>query len=306
MKILKKILIGFFFAVFLTFLGAYLSIQLFAKDYIQARLGQSFNQKIHLDSVTYHFPVGFKATNISVEDFLIIKRMYVQFNPGTLFEDNIEISQLELVDPSMVFTQRPAAEAAAETPPVKTEPIENTVSNRRTYTIKKMIINNGLLNYINKGASQPVMIEMTHLKGQLLGLNVPLISQQTQFSLEALTDIKNTPFAKNQISAKGWIDLVKKDLKGTVDVLDQKGQDQMKVKLDAVNNELSVDGVIKLKASQVNDSASLIINQFVQDGKSGQDIQLEAGFSFKRKLDDFRLDTLQVPFNGVVVSADTP
>ena len=299
-------MIGLFFAVILTLFGTYLYIQIFAKNYIQARLGQSLQQEIHLDSVSYHFPAGLKATNISVEDFLIIKRMYVQFNPGTLFEDNIEISQLELVDPSMVLTQEPAADTAVETPPAKTEPIDNTVSNQRTYTIRKIIINNGLLNYINKGAGQPVMIEMSHLKGQLLGVTLPLISQQTQFSLEAMTDIKNAPFAKNQILARGWIDLIKKDLKGTVDVLDQKGHDQMKVKLDAVNNELSVDGVIKLKASQVNDSASVIANQLIQGGEKEQDLQLEAGFSFKRKLDDFRLDTLQIPFTGVVVSAGTP
>ncbi|MGE0267867.1 MAG: hypothetical protein AB7S78_05385 [Candidatus Omnitrophota bacterium] len=267
---------------------------------------KSLHRQVHLDHISYHFPSGFKATNVSVDDYLTIKRMYVQFNPKTLFEKNIEIVQLELVDPTMVLTQKSGPAITEEAPNANPASADNSTGNKYTYSIKKVIINNGLLNYINKKTSQPVIVEMTHLKGQLLNLEIPITSHQIQYSLEAMTNIKNTPFEKNMIYAKGWIDLARKDLQGTINVRDPKGHDQMKVKLDAVNNDLSVDGVIKLKASQINDSASVIMNQLIQDGDENQDLQLEAGFSFKRKLDDFRLDDLKIPFNGVVRSTDAP
>lgn len=308
MKILKKILIGLVLTVFLVFIGIYLYIQFSARDFIQARLTKSLNQQIHLDDVSYHFPSGLKATNVSINDFLTIKRMYVQFNPKTLFENNIEISQMELVDPTMVLTQKSASDTSGETAITEPAAADTREPNKYTYSVKKVIINNGLLNYINKktNQNQPIIIEMTHLRGQLLNLDLPITSHQTQYNFEAMTNIKNTPFEKTQVSVKGWIDLARKDLKGTIHVRDQKGHDQMKVNLEAVNNDLSVDGVIKLKASQINDSASVIMNQLIQDGDEPQDLQLEAGFSFKRQLDDFRLDNLKIPFNGVVISADTP
>ncbi len=290
--------------------GLIVYVQFTSRNFIQTKLSEALHQPVQVGHVLYHFPFGFRVVNLNVGDFLSVKRMYVQFNPKTIFENNIEISEIELINPTMMISQQAVAASVTSTEttvPVGIEafvPSENPLVQKYIYHIQKIIVNDGLLNYVNKGAEQPVTVEISHLNGQLTDVKFPLRTSQTKFNLDGTMNVKNTPFVNNQISAKGWTDLSSQDSQGIVSVRDQKGVEQLTVNLAVLNKELSVYGKIKINASQVNNSAAIIVNQLAQEGEGNQDLRLEAGFSFKRKLSDFRLDDLQIPFQGAIVSPD--
>ena len=305
-----KWLFGFLLlAAVILAVGAYVYLQYFAKDVIQNKLSSILAQDVSIAAVSLHLPFGLKLDQVDIPTIGLSERMYVVPNWASVFNKTVEIQSVEFVGLKIKYNQlkivdqnqnsaeesniHSQVQASGENQPARTA--------SATVLIRKVIINNGNL-YYSRGDDKFVhSVYISSLRGQILDVRLPMSSSRLNFRFEATTSVPGTPIMHSRLTGKGWMNLTKKDLEGKIGVYNQKGVNQLSADIVSVNNQVSVDGVVKFKSDDAvfwSKDKPRSFEKMLYNLVGEQSLSVVTNFSFETQLDDFGIE--QVAFSGKV------
>lgn len=326
MMIIRRIFNGLLIGLIVLAAGLLLSIHLFARNTLQDKLSAVFNRPVIIAGVSYHFPFGLKLSQFSVGDFVSIDRVYLQVKPATIFGDTIRLTQFDLINPVLVLQDRelswtgnggvPAAgETEAEPEPEAEDVAEEAGSGpRRLYDIGRVNVINGRLNIVQSQGKPPLKVELTNVRGRFNAVAVPWRARRMPFRFEANAgmNILRSRLTSRPAIGKGWIDPRRQRLEGELFLQDPNGADQMNMTLLIGDNQLSVDGNLHTDLAATPEPRTegevwdQIARPVVQQLTDGQGVRFDTKFSVRDRLDEFRLDTMVIAFEGVAFQPDDP
>ncbi|MBZ0165507.1 MAG: hypothetical protein K8I00_01780, partial [Candidatus Omnitrophica bacterium] len=180
----------------------------------------------------------------------------------------------------------------------------------KTYKIGKVRITNGRLDIVQTSGQSPLKIELANVRGSFWNVQAPWGPGQIDFKCEASANILNGPLAPRQVTGRGWIDPHRQDIHGNIFFRDPDGREQLSLELRAGDNELKIDGVLKMEIAESEEempqesTVEKMLSQAMAQAAEGESVQLETRFSVREKLDEFRLDRLKVEFQGAATAPD--
>ncbi|MDP2939536.1 MAG: DUF748 domain-containing protein [Candidatus Omnitrophota bacterium] len=312
MKKLKKILL----IIVIIFLLAFVILSVFvafrgksiAKDLMQ----KSLNRKVELESIKARFPFSIEINNLNIENLVTAKRIIITPSIIGFVSGRLGLNQMQLIDPEFFLVRN---EDASWNLPVS--------KGKGKVFIAGIIIKNGILNLIDKRV-EPSGFSFK-VKEIELNLHTSLLSTSplnVSFFLKANVPSKDEK-TTGTISADGWINWLKKDMKGEIKLTDldalaflpyyekylpsslKSGRIFFNSDLIAKNNDLNADCHLKVEdlmfeKKDEEKSPAVSFLDIVTGGLKNENQEITLDFTVKTKLDEPRIDVAKL--TGSVVA----
>lgn len=276
MSTLKKIFIGCIVIVVLTAVAASIYVKVYGRSLLEQAISRSLGKEVRMDSVGYQFPFGVRAGNVRIEPDFSAGEVLAQFAPASL-----------LAEP------------------------------RR---ITRLVVNGGTYSYAG-GGENPLRFRVEDIRLEAGDILIPPASVHTNFKFwgrlvqpagsppqgtSGLREEKN-PLSGSRVESSGWVDWVKKDLEGTLQVVEPGGRAGLTARAVSQNNDMTVTGDLKMNSlppgltQKAGDKASAV-SDVIFGALSSMGVEVGAQFSFKTRMDDLQISN--VAFSGKVVADD--
>ncbi|MBI5024807.1 MAG: hypothetical protein HZC18_07425 [Candidatus Omnitrophica bacterium] len=167
--------------------------------------------------------------------------------------------------------------------------------------VTRVVVNGGVYSYIGRGENpMRFRVEDIHLAaGELL---IPLSPVHTNFKFDGHLAQERNPLSGSRVESSGWVDWVKKDMEGTLRVVDPSGHAGLTAQAVSRNNDMTVTGDLKMTSlpavTRSTDAAA--INELISGVLSAAGVEIGARFSFKTKMDDLQISN--IAFSGKVIA----
>ena len=220
------LLIIFFFIAFFFSLHAFVNLK--GKDLLIAKLEQAFGRKATIGNLSTSFPFNLRVKNIEVENLLKVERIVVGGGVIDILRKSLYFSHLRVTRPEINLERSLPAVAIppADKPAAVIQPnLNNAVSPKEKkfisthFSVGRFIVNDGTVNFTDKTVGdKPLKIKIKAINLRLVNLNVKDHKlQASSFNFKA-----KVPWQEGQeegsLSADGWINPVKKNMKAKIAV----------------------------------------------------------------------------------------
>lgn len=321
MKTITRTFYGLLILLVVLASAGLLAIPFFGRDLLQDKLSAAFRRPVAVSGISYHFPFGLKLRQLTVGDFVNIDRIYLQVNPSTLFGDTVRLTQLDLIDPVVVLEDRalswkpdpdghPSAEQAEEE---EAQTVAGT-GPRRLLDIGRVNVINGRLDIVQSQGQPALKVELTNVRGRFDAVAVPWRARRMPFRFEANAGMNflRSELTQRPAIGKGWVDPRRQLLEGELVLQDPNGADQMNMILHIGDNTLTVEGNVhtdlaaapqaRTEGEVWDQVARPVVKQLTDD----RGVRFDTQFFVRDKLDEFRLDTMEIEFKGIAFQPDPP
>jgi len=235
MKIWIKALLILFIASSLCLIGLHLFINLKGKDLLIQKLEEATERKVTIGNLTTAFPINILVKDLEIKGLLKIDDVYASLGFVDLSRRSPGLSLLKLNHPELTVERKAAAQPvpAPVTPPEanlpqksETKPADPLPAVKRPFIlpvfyIDRFIVNNGTFTFIDKFAEN----EEISIKAQNLNIKVDNLnlshggSRITYFELKGKMPWREGS-EEGKIELEGWINIIKKDMRATVNIQD--------------------------------------------------------------------------------------
>lgn len=169
--------------------------------------------------------------------------------------------------------------------------------------ITRLVVNGGTYNYIGRGEN-PLRFRVENIRLEAGDILIPLASVHTNFKFLGRLAQEKNPLSGSRVESSGWVDWVKKDMEGTLRVVEPGGHAGLTAQAVSKNNDMTVTGDLKMTSlpsvAQSRDAAA--VNELISGVLSAAGVEIGAQFSFKTKMDDLQISN--VAFSGKVVAGE--
>ena len=266
MNTLKKIFIGCVIVILLATVAASIYVKLYGKALLEAELSRSLKKEVRLETIAYQFPFGVRAGNVRIDPDFSAGEVLAQFAPESLFAEPRRVT--------------------------------------------RVIVNGGTYSYPGRGEN-PLRFRVEDIRLEAGDILIPLASVHTNFKfwgrlvqpVGSLREEKN-PLSGSRVESSGWVDWVKKDMEGTLQVVDPSGHAGLTAQAFAKNNDMTVTGDLEMTSlpSVARSTDATAINELISGVLSAAGVEIGAKFSFQTKMDDLQISN--IAFSGKVVAGE--
>lgn len=243
--ILRKriILIGILIVV-LIFSAIHIFINLRGKFILQENLGRLLKREVIISRLNTSFPLNINIKGVEVKGLFKADKVVLKGVFFDIFRNRFYLSSLKIERP-VVILEKEALEPKKQIEVLEPKESNPVLLNKNTgdknenksvksfqlnsslpgLSIRRFIVDNGSINYIDKKAdnNNEVLINIHNLDLKIVNLSLNIAGQQiTSFKLNA-----DIPWQDNgkqgKVNASGWINLLKKDMQADVKVEDIDG-----------------------------------------------------------------------------------
>jgi len=316
MKSIARLIIILLLIGAILFAGVTVYLRYFGKDLLQNKLTETFQRKIEVGSLYYRFPFGCAAYNIRVENLGQVRKIKALFSLGSLFKKEVEVNYLSFTNPLIVVKKKKILSDEQELPQTGENFVHPKSPQGTTDTdgflnaimpqdvsirIKNLFIYDGSIHfkgYAQSGSS--FQLDEVYLKAGNIFL--PLKNVFTTYELHAQVSAGNTKISASNLESRGWVNLQKKDLENTLEIIDAEGNAGLKASMIANNNDMTVEGEVRAQdlllalQGQEEASTSMSANELIFSALNSLGLDMEARFSFETKMDDFKIEN--IAFSG--------
>ena len=266
MNTFKKILIGCVVIIVLAAVAASIYVKMYGKALLERELGRSLQKEVRIGSVTYQFPFGVSAGDVTIGEDIRAGEVSVQVAPASLMAEPRRVTQL--------------------------------------------VVKSGTYSYTGRGEN-PLRFRVENIHLEAGDILIPLSSVHTSFKFDgrlaqptgSLREDKN-PLSGSRVESSGWVDWVKKDLEGTLRVVEPGGHAGLTARAVSRNNDMTVTGDLKLTGlpSVAQSRKAAAVNDLIAGVLSAAGVEVGAQFSFKTKMDDLQISN--IAFSGKVIAGE--
>ncbi|MBI5415186.1 MAG: hypothetical protein HZA29_00045 [Candidatus Omnitrophica bacterium] len=169
--------------------------------------------------------------------------------------------------------------------------------------ITRLVVTGGMYSYVGRGEN-PLRFRVEDIHLEASDLLIPLASAHTHFKFWGRLAQEKNPLSGSRVESSGWVDWVKKDMEGTLQVVDPSGQAALTAQAVSKDNDMTVTGDLKMAglplASQSKDATA--VNELISGVLSAAGVEIGAKFSFKTKMDDLQISN--IAFSGKVIAGE--
>lgn len=170
--------------------------------------------------------------------------------------------------------------------------------------VSRLIIKGGTYSYAGRGES-PLRFRVEDIRLRADDLLVPLAPGRTNFKFSGRLVQQKNPLNGSRVEGSGWLDWVKRDMDGTLQVVDSSGHAGLNARAVSQNNDMTVTGSMKLTGlpSSASQSAEgMAVNELITGVLSAAGVEIGAQFFFKTKMDDLQISN--IAFSGKVTAGE--
>ena len=169
--------------------------------------------------------------------------------------------------------------------------------------VTRVIVNGGAYSYTGRGEN-PLRFRVENIHLEAGDILIPIAPVHTNFKFRGRLAQEKNPLSGSRVESSGWVDWVKKDMEGTLQVVDPSGRAGLTAQAAAKNNDMTVTGDLKMAglplAAPSKDAAA--VKELISGVLSAAGVEIGAKFSFKTKMDDLQISN--VAFSGKVIAGE--
>ncbi len=174
--------------------------------------------------------------------------------------------------------------------------------------VTRVIVNGGAYSYTGRGEN-PLRFRVEDIRLEAGDISIPLAAVHTNFKFWGRLAQEKNPLSGSRVESSGWVDWVKKDMEGTLRVVDPSGHAGLTAQAVAKNNDMTVTGDLKMTGLPVRQAGlpsvarstdAMAINELISGVLSAAGVEIGAKFSFKTKMDDLQIGN--IAFSGKVIA----
>ncbi len=299
MKVLRKLLVVLVVVIAALTVAAYVCVEYLSKDFLSQKLSESFDRRVDITDVSYHFPRGIRLDGMRVEDLFDVQRMYVYPNWRTLLESIVEIRQVEMIGFKISLDRDWSSSKA------KVEGDDDSSAQRdsmnKSILIKEVRIRSGKVDGLAANHNLFKGSTLSNIRADIRDVYLPIRSTKVDYRMEAMLQMPNTPFASSRLDMKGWINVIRRDMEGLLNVFNQQGVNQVSAEINSTDNNVIVHGFISHQGElgkQLGATPVESVGELLFRSMADTNVHVGTNFTFETKLDTFRIG--RVVFEGVV------
>lgn len=169
--------------------------------------------------------------------------------------------------------------------------------------ITQLAVNGGTYSYVG-GGENSLRFRVENIRLEAGDILIPLTSVHTNFKFWGRLAQENNPLSGSRVESSGWVDWAKKDMEGTLQVVDPSGHAGLTAQAVAKNNDMTVTGELKMTSlsSVTRSTDATAINELISGVLSAAGVEIGAKFSFKTKMDDLQIGN--IAFSGTVIAGE--
>jgi hypothetical protein len=311
MKKLKKIFFATIAVFFVIFLASAVFVAIKGKSIAVSVIEKSLSRKVALESIRFSAPFSVAVDNLDIENLIKARRIIITPSLIGFVSGHIALNQVKLVNPEIFIIREVDGSWNLPRPEGKS-----------SLLIAGIDIDNGVLNFIDKKigpAGSSVRAKDINLK-----IHTSLLSARplnVNFSLKSNIPSKDEK-TKGTINISGWVNWLKKDMKGNIELSDldalqflpyyedylpsplKSGRIFFNSDLSAKNNNLVADCHLSVKdlifEKKEEKDVSISILDLVTGGLKNENQEVNLDFTVQTKLDRPRVDVAKL--TGSVVA----
>ncbi|MFH0754853.1 MAG: hypothetical protein V2A70_09830 [Candidatus Omnitrophota bacterium] len=249
------------------------------------------NRHVEAAHIQAEFPATFLIEGLSIDGMLECPRVRVALDLLSLFNREIRIRSVELDAPRIRWEEN----TAVVVPEVPGQSVEVVAAPQRVrgVIVSKLLVHDGVLIIKNDG--REYFLDQV----QLRALRVPVISApaRTEFYLTASMIKLNVPFIGSFLKVNGWVNWYARDMDAQVQVVDDNGRVGLQAKIISRQNDMQVDGDMRLTAQQVPQAVGKkmgLMEDVVINVLSSTSTDLDLGFSFQTRMDHISMEKVHL------------
>ena len=329
MNILKRVALIVVLLIIIVFTAGTVYVKYYGKALLESALNRSLKRSVELGEASYAFPFGIKARNIRVgqspagEKFLEAEDIVAQLSPEALTQKKLIFESVVIVKPAVFFEKKGSgAPQPSERrhglnvpPPGAVEPhgeegISPEVPARKNagppeIVIRHAVLKGGSLHYINNFGDKDFSFALDNVYVRAGNILFPAKAGRADFNLSARLVKEGNPLSGSMVEGHGWVDPVSRDMDVRVEIVEQDGTVGLTAHAVAGNNDVDVSGEVKFKnmfsgIAAKEGAGSSGVDDLIFGALSTAGVEIGAQYSFKTKMDDFRLE--KIAFSGNVVT----
>jgi uncharacterized protein involved in outer membrane biogenesis len=350
MRALKFLLILIIILVAL-YVGAYLFVSIKGKDILQAKLEQQLKRPVTVQGLTLGFPFRLQIQGLDIEGLGRIEDMSVSPSLAKLLTGRVVLNELSIKSPQLnIERQRsgkieffplgaqdknnpgrdnPGVDNPGGDNPSGDDPPAQNENNPKggSLLLSNFVIQDGTLNFKDKNIDPSGFnIRLSDINIEVKRFSLPALPLKTEFKISA-NIFGGDATQPAGLDAQGWIDLLKKDMDGTVSLTGvnltdyqpycrkyllsevRSGGLQFNSQLKAENNDLTADCVLEIENLTFKTERGLgqrgasFLGELLGNIESGaQKVKLD--FVIKTKLDNPKIDFAQITGSFVQKAAE--
>lgn len=316
MEIIKKIFITLLLVVFSFFICSAIYIRFQGKTLLKQALKQTF-PSVTIQDISYHFPFSFQIQNLRVKDVFQSERVDVQFDLGSILSREINIASLHLYKPVLNIIKekylvkgdrgrgnkgdaffKKGSFAAPEA-------LQNNQQEESFFSlaVDHLTASQAEIHYQEHLEDDKFSFGLTNVQLNVRNLSFPLKPESTEFQVVGQLSKPGNPLNGSQVKADGWVNIVKRDMKVSFEVVEETGFVALKAEAVSENNDMFVQGDATFKnffselQDQNGEKEDALILDVVSGILSSLGVEIGTKFSFRTKMDDFQIRNISLAGN---------
>lgn len=303
----RRLFVGFLILVFaaLFILGIYL--QMNGKQLAEESLSRVFKRPVRVGQAHVLPPLGLGLNNVEIEGMLKAKSVNIHLQLPIVFNQQLLISKLMLVDPLIFVARNKEAHFTVKNPqaPADLAALPLSQTSPAQFTKKPFIqglfvnhleIRNGKIQYTDGSFEKDYKIRLEGLALKAGNVSYPFKPVKSTCRFSVIIRGEEIAFSGSQITGDGWVNFGKKDMNGILEALVPDGKKWLQVNLVSQDNDMTVEG--KMDINQVINTSrnekNVSLEDFVLGALQSSGLQVGLGFKFKTKMDAFKVDSVSL------------
>lgn len=321
MKILRRIFIWTFVICIVSFVGLSVFIGLNGKRMAEAHLTKAFGRSTKIGNVSFLAPLGMRLNRLEIQDALHIKTADVQFGIPIILNKQFVITKVRVTEPVVIIQRtkdkqivlgqesRESRGVSGEVDPDRKREISArsaTHQNEKESVpgpvegvfVNYLEIGNGKVQFSDFASGKEFQLTVEGLDLKAHSIGYPLQPVDATFDLTAKIFSPHIPFSGSRVEAKGWVNVIERNMEGSLKVIDPDGRLGLSADLKSLHNDMTVEGSINMgrlaSGTDSQGSGGSSLEGFVLGALQSTGLEMSMDFSFKTKMDDFHIASLSV------------
>jgi len=320
MRVFTRFFVWIFILLTLLLVGTYIYININGKRILTEQLTEAFKKPVSIGNVRLAFPVGLRIDDLNIEGLIQSKEVRFQIGFFSFLEHYAHISSLSLIEPQIVLLKNSTSgitlgQVSQNGDPViqsgdfNTEqlppspPLEDGEGPAKKKKMVDIVIDNflvkkGQIKYVDQVSQNGFSLTVKEVDLFAKNIVIPAQPANTRFDLTARLFDSPMNLSGGSVEAGGTMNWHDKDMDAWLKVKDQNGQVALTSNLISRKNVMNVNGKLNManlitKKEKVEGEAESL-QDMIFEGLQSSGVAIGLDFSFKTKMDDFRLSEVAI------------
>ncbi|MCA9401134.1 MAG: hypothetical protein KC713_05875 [Candidatus Omnitrophica bacterium] len=335
MKGLSKLIVNVFLLGILCFATLQIFLTVYAKKYVSQTFEKILLSPVEIKGIWFWFPAYLHVEQMTITQFPIIKRISFDLDLWKYYsEDEINFHSIELERADMTVELKGPKRAdvyhGINKRTIRWDELSlqdekgNKVFFKELSTGKSITLGSLKINQANaviktdEASSQLEWfkqgdLQIKNCSFELTGLAFPFKPERVSFAFDGMVQYPKSVFIDEKMTARGWFDVIQKNMRGTVKIENPSQQRSIDLQLSSENDQMTVSGHLLAKNPFQDKNMLLHREDFLHQKLGNSSLnewlygifeefgsEIETDFYFDTHMSDFKVDEIQFTGNFVL------